>query len=515
VDDAQHEATRRFRLELVPQTNLLPGPRTNAALLIDDLDFATAPSRGVAGVVEAIANSPGGGVYLGGDFTGVHGVPRSRVARLRPDGEVDTAFDPGRGPNGNVTALAVEGDGRLLIGGDFSDVNGVPRPFVARLEANGALDLTFDPGAGPTRTNGAPFVRTLVAETNGSVLVGGAFTHFNGLPRRLVARLNPDGSVDAGFTSPFLEYSSFPVPRGLPDSSVIHSLLILPDGTRLAAGWMYYSAGVGPVSVVRLTPTGQIDPLFRKVTWNSGDQVAWSTAVASNGTILVGGKGAKSFGTTINTNWIAIRRFTSNGLVDTGFAVANAPQINFFASEIRQLLVQPDGAIVFAAVIFSGRDGTEIHRAILGRLQAGGAWDADFGLVDIGLPLINVAGSFWFRLNQPYVDEPPVPTAFAARQPDGVVVLAGAFDSVNGEPRRRLARLEPDGDLRGVLRLDIGRGMTPALTGPGEVEIPYVIESSPDLQNWTPWRTNALPWQGWSEAIQMGDERRFFRAVGP
>jgi hypothetical protein len=173
--------------------------------------------------------------------------------------------------------------------------------------------------------------------------------------------------------------------------------------------------------------------------------------------------------------------------------------------------------VLFAAVIFSGRSGTQIERAILGRLQPGGAWDPDFGLVDLGLPLIKVTGPFWFNdpLNQPYFNDTPVPTAFFARQPDGVVVLAGAFDSVNGEPRWRLARLEPDGDLRGVLRLDIARRVTPALAVPGEIEIPYVVESSTDLQTWTPWRTNASPWQGWSEAIQIGNDHRFFRAVGP
>src|SRR6266403_681411 len=64
--------------------------------------------------------------------------------------------------------------------------------------------LFLRPSGGPVPLPLAPFVRTLAAETNGSVLVGGAFTHFNGLPRRLVARLNPDGSVDPGFTSPFL-----------------------------------------------------------------------------------------------------------------------------------------------------------------------------------------------------------------------------------------------------------------------------------------------------------------------
>ncbi|HWI57346.1 MAG TPA: Calx-beta domain-containing protein, partial [Bacillota bacterium] len=99
VDNAQHQTTRQFRLELVGSGNLFAGARSNAVLVLEDRDFTTTPARGVAGVVEAMANAPGGGVYVVGDFTGVHGVARNRVARLLPNGEVDTGFDPGVGPN--------------------------------------------------------------------------------------------------------------------------------------------------------------------------------------------------------------------------------------------------------------------------------------------------------------------------------------------------------------------------------------------------------------------------------
>jgi len=184
---------------------------------------------------------------------------------------------------------------------------------------------------------------------------------------------------------------------------------------------------------------------------------------------------------------------------------------------VRHLLVQPDGGVVFVAVIFSGRIGRETDRAILGRVLPDGAWDSTFGLVEIGLPLLQMTGPFWFNdpENQPSVGAPPpFPAAFLVQQPDGVLVLAGAFDTVNSEPRRRLARLEPDGALRGVFGLGIASGALPRLIAPGEVEAPYVVETSVDLQTWAPWRTNASPWQGWSEAVPTGNPRGFFRAVG-
>jgi uncharacterized delta-60 repeat protein len=507
---------------LVPSAKLIPGPRATATLLIDDLDFPTAPSRGVAGVVEAIANSPDGGVYLAGDFTGVHGVPRNRLARLLANGEVDLGFNSRLGPDGNVTALAVQPDGKLLIAGDFAFVSGVPRTRVARLNPDGTLDATFDPGAGPSSTNGIPFIRSLVLKSDGRVLVGGAFSHFEGQPRGLLAQLNSDGALDTQFVSPFWGPTSINVPRT--DAPAIQALAVTGGTNVLAAGSMYFNPSPSYASVVRLTGGGQIDSRFRITPDNVG-QVAWSMAVQSDGKLLVGGAAGFYSGVfrppTFETNWVAIRRYHTNGILDSTFHQQNTPQIKFSSSEVRQLVLQPDGRVLFVAAIHqpgSRLSELVLDRAIIGRVLADGSWDSSFAMITCALPLIKGSGPFWFDFPTARLfdrGEMPVPTAFAARQPDGVVVLAGAFDSVNGEPRRRLARLEPDGDLRGVLRLDIGHGVTPALTGPGEVEIPYVVESSPDLQNWTPWRTNASPWQGWREAIQIGEDHRFFRAVGP
>ena len=429
------------------------------------------------------------------------------------------------GPDANVSALAVQPDGKLLIAGDFASVSGVPRARVARLNPDGTLDATFDPGAGPSSTNGILFIRALVLKSDGRVLVGGAFSHFDGQPRGLLAQLNSDGALDRQFIPPFLGPTStikFP-PM---DASAIEALAVNAGTNLLAAGFMYLNPSPSYASVVRLTAGGQIDSRFARITANNARRVAWSMALESDGKVLIGGGGqfyTGGFGTpTFETNWLAIRRYNTNGTLDSTFHQQNTPQIKFFSSEVRQLVLQPDGGVLFVAAIYrpglSRLNASVLDRAIIGRVLADGSWDSSFAMITCALPLVQDSGPFWFDFpTGRFVDrgEMPVPTVLAARQPDGVVVLAGAFDSVNGEPRRRLARLEPDGDLRGVLRLDIARRVTPALTVPGEVEIPYVVESSPDLQTWTPWRTNASPWQGWSEVIPIGDDRRFFRAVGP
>lgn len=525
VDDALHQATRQFRLELVPGSNVVVGPESLATLVIDDLDFATAPSRGVAGVIEAIANSPDGGVYLGGDFTGVHGVPRNRVARLHPDGAVDTAFDPGVGPDANVSVLAVQVDGKLLIAGDFTMVDGVPRVRAARLNSDGTLDETFDPGAGPSSTNGIVFIRSLVAQEDGGVLIGGAFSHFAGQPRGLVARLVSDGSLDSAFTSPFLGPTTvvkFP-PTG---ASAIQTLATTPEGRILAAGYWAGSSSVAvplqsPASVMGLTAIGKRDPGFAGIVVNSLDRIAWSMARVADGRILVGGTGQFGSGwtgrSTIETNWVAIRRFDTNGVLDPGFHVTNAPPIAFYSSEIRQILVQPDGRILFVAAIFV-RTSTPVEaldHAVVGRLLPNGVWDGSFDRVTCGIPLVRQTGPFWFNApsHQFLVQSPPpVPTVFLSRQPNGILNLAGAFDDVNGVPRRRLARLDPEGVVRGALQLGISPPNPVQLYVPPEVEMPYVIDYSPDLQSWSPWRTNTAPWREWRESVAAGEPGGFFRA---
>jgi len=135
-------------------------------------------------------------VLLGGNFTTIAGVSRNRIARLNSDGSLDTGFNPGTGANNNVWALAVQFDGKVLVGGEFTTMDGVSRNRIVRLNSDGSLDTGFNPGTG---ANG--IVLALAQQPNGKVLIGGAFTTIAGVSRNYIARLNADGSLDTTFES--------------------------------------------------------------------------------------------------------------------------------------------------------------------------------------------------------------------------------------------------------------------------------------------------------------------------
>ena len=158
-----------------------------------DTGFAQVGS-GLNGSVYAVATLTNGQFLIGGDFTNANSVPLNRIARLNQNGNVDVTFNPGLGADGLVRSLAVQTDGRIVIGGSFTNVDGAPRRGVARLNADGSLDVTFDPGTGPSDN-----VSSVAIQSDGAILVVGAFTNFNGQPFNRVVRLNPDGSIDSSF----------------------------------------------------------------------------------------------------------------------------------------------------------------------------------------------------------------------------------------------------------------------------------------------------------------------------
>ena len=141
--------------------------------------------------VYAVALQRDGKILIGGDFGQVHKVERNRVARLNPDGSLDPTFNPGDGPNTGVRCLAVQPDGKVLIGGIFISVQGVARNRVARLNADGSLDASFDPGAGANEV-----VRWVGLQPDGKILATGGFRDFAGVECARIARLRGD-SVSA------------------------------------------------------------------------------------------------------------------------------------------------------------------------------------------------------------------------------------------------------------------------------------------------------------------------------
>ncbi|HMG05333.1 MAG TPA: hypothetical protein VK581_07720, partial [Chthoniobacterales bacterium] len=146
------------------------------------LDLAT-----VGNFVLATAVQPDGKILIGGSFSTVLGVPRNNIARLNTDGTLDIAFDPNA--NNTVYSIALQADGKILAGGTFSGPNsigGQTRNHIARLDATTGLADSFDPNVTST-------VLCIAVQEDGKILVGGAFFGSNSVgsqTRNYIARLD-------------------------------------------------------------------------------------------------------------------------------------------------------------------------------------------------------------------------------------------------------------------------------------------------------------------------------------
>jgi uncharacterized delta-60 repeat protein len=149
------------------------------------------PGGGASRIVWAFAIQPGGKILVAGDFPAFNDRPCGYLARLQPDGSFDPSFQIGSGADGPVLALYIQDNGKILIGGKFAVFNGIPRNHLARLNPDGTVDASFDVGVGP---DGG--VRSLVAQPGRKIIIGGAFAAFQGTPRSHIARLNANGSLD-------------------------------------------------------------------------------------------------------------------------------------------------------------------------------------------------------------------------------------------------------------------------------------------------------------------------------
>jgi uncharacterized delta-60 repeat protein len=253
-----------------PTRNYLARLEPNGSL---DTTFLPAPDL----IVFGIGLQANGHILVGGGFTSINGLPRPRIARLNPDGSVDTRFDPGAGPNGVVFAVALQPDGRVLLGGAFTAIGGTPRNRLARLLSDGSLDPTFDPGSGPN-----DIVYALALQPDGNLLAAGSFTNFAGNQRHYVVRLHPDGTQDTSFQ---------------PDVTLtfggVTAVRVAPDGKILIGGDFQTIDGARRVGIARLQADGRLDTTF-----GGGTEPAYSTAsvivkgiaLQADGNVLFGGR---------------------------------------------------------------------------------------------------------------------------------------------------------------------------------------------------------------------------------
>jgi uncharacterized delta-60 repeat protein len=160
------------------------------------------------GTVRAVVVQPDGKILIGGDFStlspnGGPAVTRNHIARLNPDGTLDTAFDPNA--NNSVVSIAVQADGKILAGGLFSGANsigGQTRNYIARLDATTGLADSFDPNANNS-------VVSIAVQADGKILAGGLFSGANsigGQTRNYIARLRPGWLIRSTRTRTILSF---------------------------------------------------------------------------------------------------------------------------------------------------------------------------------------------------------------------------------------------------------------------------------------------------------------------
>jgi uncharacterized delta-60 repeat protein len=168
-------------------------------------------------IVRTLAIQPDGKILVGGSFASLGGERRDNIGRLHADGSLDTSFNPGIQGDG-VSSFVIQSDGKILVGGLFNMVAGHYRDDLARLNADGTLDTSFNPG-----TDG--YVYALGMQADGRVLVGGRFGTVAGQTRNNIARLNLDGSLDTSFNPGIGAYFSD-----------VNCLVVRDDGGILVGG---------------------------------------------------------------------------------------------------------------------------------------------------------------------------------------------------------------------------------------------------------------------------------------
>lgn len=320
---------------------LAAGAAPAVAASAGDLDTSFA-NPALNGDVQSLAVQPDGKIIVGGSFTTVAGQPRSRVARLNADGSLDTTFfNPN--VNGTVKSVAITSTGRILVGGSFTQAGGSSRTGIARLTSSGALDATFTaPKITQTSAQVPLAINAVVLQASGKILVGGNFDKVSGQARGALARLASGGALDTTFADPAITSTVADVHASLT------GIAAQPDGKVLVVGGFDSVRGQPRRDFARLSSDGTLDAgfAFPGLTGEPPLGVAFpsSLALQGDGKILLGGTFAGIAGQARRN----LARLNTDGILDAGFAnPAIAVEAGgFFAPDVRAIAVQADGNVL-------------------------------------------------------------------------------------------------------------------------------------------------------------------------
>ncbi len=390
-----------------------------AACLLGAASFSCAAQTidGNGAYVSGVAITSDGSILFGGQFSAVGGLPRPGLARVHSDGRLDTSFNPALPASSRVDSLALQADGKVIVGGYFPDSQ-VAGGFNALMQLNADGSL----GTMPAQPNSSPNV--LYVQSDGKILVGGGFTSFStafnsagiqGL--HYIARLNTDLTLDSTFLV-FANAQSAPL-------YPIKSFAEQSNGSILISGTFdTISDSVNEIfaySLARVDANGNVDAGFTfPVDYRGTDFTVNQVNVLPSGKILAGGYynlvGVDANGTT------TVSLHNSDGSLDSTDFTMNTlggPSV---------MTVQSDGKILLGGVFSQiGNASNSLARNNIGRLNANGLPDSQF----VSVTTAGGTGQF----------------GSIVEQADARIVISGSFTSVDNQARDLIARLLSNGAL--------------------------------------------------------------------
>lgn len=399
---------------------------TATAQFSGELDRGFAPNSDRTDLVRprAVAVQPDGRFLVGGTFHKVGSRQVNHVARFNSDGSVDTTFDSAgtivRSSFGDVNVLAVQPDGKIIVGGGFDIVGSTARRRLARLNPNG----TFDPTFAPPVAAAAGSIVALAVQPDGKILVYGA-SAFTG---RDFTRLNADGTLDTTFA---------------PSTAIVNSIAVLPSGKILITGSSFTFGAETRTGIARLNSDGTLDTTFANLNMSG---TVFRVAPRPDGKIWIGG----SFNTINGQQYRRIALLNEDGSIDASFTNNVSRNVDG-----RHLAPQSDGKIVYCG------SGTPIFRD-----NADGTPDTAFATRSRILTSLDVVASLpndrvlALGYTMVYNSDPPN-TNIVRRQPIVVLGADGTMDrSINPDVVYSVGynpidiEVQPDGK---ILLADVSR----------------------------------------------------------
>lgn len=350
-------------------------------------------------------------IIMGGNFTTYNGTPINSIARLNTNMSLDTTFQVGTGANNVVYCCEIQTDGKIVIGGEFTNYNGNLRNGLVRLNTNGSIDTSFTIGTGINNPGqGLNSIKAMAVQSDGKIIIGGLFTSYNGTARINLARLNANGTLDNTFVSNFIS-----------DGNTVECIEIQNDGKIIVGGSFTSYGSYQRSGIIRLNSNGTIDTSF-----NPGTGIDWgiiqSIKILPDGKIIAGG----DFGSFNGNSKGIIVKLNANGSLDTSF-IPDDIGYRPGGTGIMTMAIQNDGKIIIGGG-FSYVGSTMIRK--IARLNSSGSLDLSFNPGSGFGPLDGnrVIGAKLYSLSI---------------QPDGKIVCGGYFKSYNSIEVNNITRIDP------------------------------------------------------------------------